>query len=1333
MAPNEHNGGAATARAASAGLPATGRPQPRNVQTPRALELRTLRAVEPGKEKRFEERAVARPPMLERTLPSQLPDRVAEDAFWSRTVPSASSRAGPGAGRPLGSGSATPSTGCPTSRPTTRLSSGLDAPLGLRMPALADLPPGAGRSHTPAGKAPLRAESALEKSSPRGDLGDMVEVLAAARPHSCVPALGEAAATSVAARRADGVSRLSQPRHQGQENSSRKQRLLGRAFEAHCQAQVAQHFAPMAQAVDSEKDRRQVAFFGDSWHMAGEDGYRSAVFHAAVRCRQLMDSTGTIDFVKGDNMADQVVFKGKPLDGIPELSRLHTALFLFQELCTVSSPLQEVLRFLLRELCACIFEGFTVGCDILTLAPFFSLHLNSRNEARVERERAAEMAEKLKESEDLRNRLESILKRTQEELSILEGRSQERGALHDEIIQERNQLRVKVNQLEELSDLRATENRELSADLVRTHSRAFDAQKDADAARKDANNAASALKVQEDVVGQLQRRIADLQDLLVLAKNEQASLAVAKEANDLLPVSLPASLEEEVNHRNREAIQQIKTDKKERQSTLDGKRLLKFPGHDGQWQLVLRGNASEDDRSGSNVHGRKENHSVLVVSRECFAALTIACGLPKSPDVVRLAGQDDEEVVNEVYQNVQVLAHEHQTLLNSFRSLRQELKATLQLIPEWNMDELRGTLQSVVVLDEDDAKMVPPPVKGQDCFIGLGEGQDVPVFLQFDGQLKHLKPDPQDTCRQCEEVLFAKTCRVFIALCGAVEPMHMSDFFASVFLPSLHQTRVDQMSFSYNFLHALRGLTTLGEDDGQLESLHLLKHATQSAMAGKGRGGRKGTLGRATNSRRSVAGDKLQWKGPAVSFHPGAEVLYRSLLGHLHEDAFHDATAMILSLRATLIGFHERLRPAHLQAQQAGEAGDGGDLQTVYYGLSELSAVLRLFFPHKPREHLSSLKAIIQANAVYHEDAADESNTSKKQGKRLPPVVDIDRLFGVLLLEHSAGESGVADNKVLADIINSPSQFIFELRYQHLCESLMFMERLQKAFRAMSSRSARMGDAGGGVSSSSAQAEGGGGDNTAAAAAVARGGRSVKLEIADIVVTPRQADLVLQAADNQLTEDQRCLYILRGFGERVPDPPLGPEDDPSTRGPSRAGSATSDVLCEQRSEDAEDSCSADAGFEEQTSAIGERDLPRRLPRQWRMAAARATGLYKVRRYMKDHMLRLHEDGATVNAELFLRRLGVSGVTKGSGMWRPAVNLTDVVQEAGLVVTRSRTQSFALEEFRNSCCGDGVEAELTEATSQLGRYRQHITAGSDIAELSVGYPGLMMAYWLSALV
>ena len=26
--------------------------------------------------------------------------------------------------------------------------------------------------------------------------------------------------------------------------------------------------------------------FGDVWHTSGEDGYRSALFHASVRCRQ---------------------------------------------------------------------------------------------------------------------------------------------------------------------------------------------------------------------------------------------------------------------------------------------------------------------------------------------------------------------------------------------------------------------------------------------------------------------------------------------------------------------------------------------------------------------------------------------------------------------------------------------------------------------------------------------------------------------------------------------------------------------------------------------------------------------------------------------------------------------------------------------------------------------------------------------------------------------------------------------------------------------------------------------------------------------------------------
>merc|ERR1712113_1333691 len=107
------------------------------------------------------------------------------------------------------------------------------------------------------------------------------------------------------------------------------------------------------------------------------------------------------------------------------------------------------------------------------------------------------------------------------------------------------------------------------------------------------------------------------------------------------------------------------------------------------------------------------------------------------------------------------------------------------------------------------------------------------------------------------------------------------------------------------------------------------------------------------------------------------------------------------------------------------------------------------------------------------------------------------------------------------------------------------------------------------------------------------------------------------------------------------------------------------------------------------------------------------------------------------------------------------DIAEVIQEAGLAAVRAATSTAPLEEFvqknknmRNrekyaSCQPDIHESPLKKQTStadllrshapsqdctgfesRLARFRQHVEAGKDIHELSVGYPGLSLSYWVA---
>merc|ERR1712007_321883 len=105
-------------------------------------------------------------------------------------------------------------------------------------------------------------------------------------------------------------------------------------------------------------------------------------------------------------------------------------------------------------------------------------------------------------------------------------------------------------------------------------------------------------------------------------------------------------------------------------------------------------------------------------------------------------------------------------------------------------------------------------------------------------------------------------------------------------------------------------------------------------------------------------------------------------------------------------------------------------------------------------------------------------------------------------------------------------------------------------------------------------------------------------------------------------------------------------------------------------------------------------------------------------------------------------------------------IAGVMQEAGLTAVRAATSTAPLEEFvqkkKNmhsrekyaSCQPDIHDSPLKKQTSiadlrshapsqdctgvdsRLARFRQHVDAGKDIHELSVGYPGLSLSYWVA---
>lgn len=1222
--------------------------------------------------------------------------------------------------------------------------------------------------------------------------------------------------------RPEVMERLARPRQRGASEQT-KRRALSRAYEAFAQ-EAASALLPEAQP--PERSSASALSFGDTWRTAGEDGYRSALFHAAVRCRQLQQGSGLNEtlampqVIHGADGPELVVFNGgqsaAALEGIlhaPELVRLHTACFVFEELCKVSSPLQDTLRFLFREMCSCIFEGFRPGNDVLSLVPFFVAALQAENEVEQQRHRAeAAEADALAFRQRLAE-LEDELSRATIELQALHEREKTAGDITHALHDEKNELRIEVTRLQTLNEIRADELRAMGKELSHTQGNASDLLRDLEKSKKSFNAITSVSKEQKNNLEILQSQVADLQLALQLASDREAreslpdkphgmqetSPKLASPAEDQ-PPDMPELMQElairmqQVQHPGSVSGSTGQTLK-----VADHGRLLKMPRHDGGYQVVMRGSVEEvhGHAGGARASMSSTSSPVLIVSGDTFTALAIALALPQPPDPIMFKVgtgiHDDDDIVREVYREVQALATEHIALLELSRALRRDLKESLKLTKEWNRDEIRGVLQNVLVLDSDEVCIVPSPVAGSQALIGLGEEEKVPPFLRYDGVLKVKNMAKTEVERICQGIWLTKTQKDVEELSAGNSRISLAEYIGDVYVPSISSRRVAQMEHMYNLLLAIRQITTIStvdafekqyqaslnanSPDGQSPgtATPTRRKAGSSAVkrisgqptslgfsgaeslgagsmdAGDGKSQQGGMLlvpGGFSSGRRASGvptnfvvntdgddpsspttvvpvahGKTLQAARPRmrlqpdINFNASAEVLYRTLMSELHEDTHHDQTSMLLALCHAFASLSEHLAPAHWNPP----ALVSREIEPAVIGLAEMSAVLRLFFPGKPREHLSEIKRRVMITVFGYEDSADYESLTRQnsasllgtplsplsppereksgssstfKSKKRPPdlqtvpdvhagsrspsdsnsakeplVLDVGLLMGVRMWRGQV----VDTDDLLTNLIQEPTPFVLELRRQHVIECLMFLDRVQKAFRmAAAGTVGPMSDTG------------------------------VPL------VNIKQAEAALIQADPNLTEDQRRIYILRGFGRRLPDPP---SIEGATDGRKVSGKETKRAQFEER------------------------------PNPRERAARRAAVMYKTRYLLKDHVNQLAEENATVPTETFVKRLGAAGVCKGSAGWSPDVAISQVIKEAGLPLVRSSAASGPLEELldtsntdRRETSPDGGRRDASGSDhadrGESSKYHYHVTSGKDIQELSAGYPEFTLLHWLA---
>ncbi|CAL1166301.1 unnamed protein product, partial [Cladocopium goreaui] len=338
-----------------------------------------------------------------------------------------------------------------------------------------------------------------------------------------------------------------------------------------------------------------------------------------------------------------------------------------------------------------------------------------------------------------------------------------------------------------------------------------------------------------------------------------------------------------------------------------------------------------------------------------------------------------------------------------------------------------------------------------------------------------------------------------------------------------------------------------------------------------------------------------------LSFNPFSETLYRGLLRDMHEDTFHDATTMLLNLCSCLHALQHRFRSS---ASRLIEDDESSTLQEM--NVSVLSAVLRLFFPRKPREHLTALKSMLhskaQLNAVRTRDKL-KNRASAVQFQEVGKDEPLGRNPGRPMDEHGRMIGG--HRALLENLLRSPTPFILEPSSQTRQTSgdgavvttaaspgvrcILAADKLQRALWVADGRSGALRV----NRKSSGQAQGSAADEPAQMAAK---------EILE----------ALGKADRDLTADQLHVYLLRGFGRRLPDMPSTTEMD-----------------------------------------LGNEALK---------AAVRAN---KVRRMLQDYAQEVVQSGAHVVVDDFLRNLQSSGVVKSGKSWEAALSLQDVAKESGI--------------------------------------------------------------------
>jgi hypothetical protein len=574
--------------------------------------------------------------------------------------------------------------------------------------------------------------------------------------------------------------------------------------------------------------------------------------------------------------------------------------------------------------------------------------------------------------------------------------------------------------------------------------------------------------------------------------------------------------------------------------------------------------------------------------------------------------------------------------------------------------------------------------------------------------------------------------------------------------------------------HSIRSKPGLADRPAPAQKLPKKRRST-SGHLGTSSTSSKPDAGAATPAGGNAGAATTEAAANPAAFQAPAEVLYRGLLGELHEDAYHDQTAMLAALLHALISLGERLTPAHHLHPP------GGDGERKLVGLAELSAVLRLFFPTKPREHLNSVKRLLadfvkrpdkgskaggsagtvppadehKALSTPKKSAADSSpqrtvssrglgstpspesrKNSRREGPLPPtplqlaqktqgrlhipdeepeaeevevkqdhdttPTVDLEEAFGVKLPPIGMTTDKEVRARFLHDLVNSDSPLVIELRRQHIIESMAFLERIQKSLRL-------------------AGLEGG------------------------TVISVKQADAALQKVDKNFTEDQRRFYLLRGFGRRLPDiPPVKDKQDAAV---TEAVMASSRALTELRAK--KTIKATDVNIKGVGAAMSKLLVKEEM-------CAQAVRVQKIRKLLKERATSLSDEGATCAVDDFVKRVAATGVVKGARMWQVDIKLDDAVQEVGLINVRSLTATAPLEHFispgkarpdvdepsapprnavRTSGAFAGAVGTVERQKNRLGRlewYQNHVEAGRDIQEVSVGFPGIALSWWVAGI-